>query len=136
MLCFPLFSVPPESLTIEGPEELTLDFDARFTCKASASNLPSKLAFKLTSHHSNLLDELVKEDLVQIEDSVEKWLEHPEAGVSGWASSRSLVIKRDVLKQANKLGDHMSFECQVPDPYHERRILVSASKFIALESKY
>merc|ERR1719225_372364 len=125
---------PPERLTVEGPDELTPDYEARFTCKASASNLPSKLTFKLTSHHSDLLDEFINEGLVEIEEHKEKWIENEQhnQGAPGWASTRSLVLKTDLLKKAAQLGEHITFECQIPDPYHERRILISASKFVTL----
>ena len=72
-----IFSVPPERLTVEGPDELTPDYEARFTCKASASNLPSKLTFKLTSHHSDLLDELISNGMVEIDaEPKEKWIDN------------------------------------------------------------
>jgi hypothetical protein len=127
---------PPERLTVEGPDELTPDYNARFTCKASASNLPSKLTFKLTSHHSDLLEEFVNNGLVEIEEHKEKWIEneHHNQGAPGWASSRSLVLKTDLLKKAAELGEHITFECQIPDPYHERRILISATKFVTLHN--
>ena len=132
-----IISVPPERLTVEGPEELTTEFDARFTCKASASNLPSKLTFKLTSHHSDLLDNLVNSGLVSIEEPIEKWIEGEKTnGVPGWASSRTLIMKSQLLEKAQELGEQITFECQIPDPYHERRILVSAAKFVALYCKY
>ena len=135
-----IFSVPPERLTVEGPDELTSDYNARFTCKASASNLPSKLTFKLTSHHSDLLDDLVNNGLVEIEEPKEKWIDNEShnngQGAPGWASSRSLVLKTELLKRAGQLGEHITFECQIPDPYHERRILISATKFVTLHSKY
>lgn len=122
-------------MTIEGPDELTPDFDARFACKASASNLPSKLTFKLTSHHADLLDTLVEDGLVEIEESKEKWMDStPE--MQGWSSSRSVTIKKELLERASELGEQIAFECQVPDPYHERRILVSATKFVTLHSEY
>jgi len=127
---------PPERLTVEGPDELTSDYNARFTCKASASNLPSKLTFKLTSHHSDLLDDLVNNGLVEIEEPKEKWIDNESQnngqGAPGWASSRSLVLKTELLKRAGQLGEHITFECQIPDPYHERRILISATKFVTL----
>ena len=66
LVIYSIFSDPPERLTIEGPEELTQDKEARFTCKASASNMPSQLTFKLTSHHADMLDELTKDGLVEI----------------------------------------------------------------------
>lgn len=128
------FSVPPERLTIEGPDELTPGYDARFACKASASNLPSKLTFKLTSHQADLLDNLVSAGLVEIEESQEKWIDSTE--LSGWSSSRSVTIKKELLEKASELGEQIAFECQVPDPYHERRILVSATKFVTLHSEY
>jgi hypothetical protein len=125
---------PPERLSVEGPDELTPDYNARFTCKASASNLPSKLTFKLTSHHNDLLDQFINEGLVEIEEHKEKWIENEQhnQGAPGWASTRSLVLKTDLLKKAAELGEHITFECQIPDPYHERRILISASKFVTL----
>jgi len=129
---------PPERLTVEGPDELTSDYNARFTCKASASNLPSKLTFKLTSHHSDLLDDLVNNGLVEIEEPKEKWIDNEShnngQGAPGWASSRSLVLKTELLKRAGQLGEHITFECQIPDPYHERRILISATKFVTLHN--
>ena len=133
-----IISVPPERLTVEGPDELTPDYEARFTCKASASNLPSKLTFKLTSHHSDLLDELIDNGLVEIEEPKEKWIEQErqnDGGAPGWASSRSLILKTELLKRAAQLGEQITFECQIPDPYHERRILISATKFVTLHSK-
>ena len=132
------FTVPPERLSVEGPDELTPDYNARFTCKASASNLPSKLTFKLTSHHNDLLDQFINEGLVEIEEHKEKWIENEQhnQGAPGWASTRSLVLKTDLLKKAAELGEHITFECQIPDPYHERRILISASKFVTLYSEY
>merc|ERR1719225_2092845 len=125
---------PPERLSVEGPNELTPDYNARFTCKASASNLPSKLTFKLTSHYNDLLDQFINEGLVEIEEHKEKWIENEQhnQGAPGWASTRSLVLKTDLLKKAAELGEHITFECQIPDPYHERRILISASKFVTL----
>ena len=135
---FIIISVPPERLTVEGPDELTPDYEARFTCKASASNLPSKLTFKLTSHHSDLLDELIDNGLVEIEEPKEKWIEQErqnDGGAPGWASSRSLILKTELLKRAAQLGEQITFECQIPDPYHERRILISATKFVTLHSK-
>ena len=126
---------------IEGPEELTKDHPARFTCKASASNLPSKLTFKVTSHHADLLNDLIKDDLVVLEEPKESWVEARgdfgnENGVSGWASSRSLILRPALLERAGQLGEQITFECQVPDPYHDRRILISASKYVMLSSKY
>jgi hypothetical protein len=125
---------PPERLSVEGPDELTPEYNARFTCKASASNLPSKLTFKLTSHHNDLLEEFINSGLVEIEEHKEKWIENEQhnQGAPGWASSRSLVLKTDLLKKAAELGEHITFECQIPDPYHERRILISATKFVTL----
>merc|ERR1719225_2001624 len=125
---------PPERLSVEGPNELTPDYNARFTCKASASNLPSKLTFKLTSHYNDLLDQFINEGLGEIEEHKEKWIENEQhnQGAPGWASTRSLVLKTDLLKKAAELGEHITFECQIPDPYHERRILISASKFVTL----
>ena len=128
-----IFSDPPERLTIEGPEELTQDKEARFTCKASASNMPSQLTFKLTSHHADMLDELTKDGLVEIEPLEEKWSDN---GNSGWKSARSVILKPKLLERSSQLGDQVTFECQVPDPYDERRILISAAKFVALISKY
>lgn len=134
------FTDPPERLTIEGPDELTPDHDARLTCRASASNLPSKLAFKVTSHHADLLVELVKDGLVVLEESKEKWIESrgdylDDKGASGWVTSRSVVLTSQLLARAGQLGEQISFECQVPDPYHERRILISATKFVVLFSE-
>ena len=126
-------------MTIEGPEELTLDFDARFTCKASAYNLPTKMTFKLTSHNSDVLEKLINSELVVIEETKEKWVEggsDQNGAISGWVSSRTLIMKSQLLEKAQELGEQITFECQVPDPYHERRILVSASKFVSLFSKF
>jgi len=131
----PTCLIPPERLTIEGPEELTKEHPAHFTCKASASNLPSKLSFKVTSHHADLLSDLIKDDLVILEEPKESWVENPTLGVaSGWASSRSLILRPALLERAGQLGEQITFECQVPDPYHERRILVSASKYVLLRA--
>lgn len=115
--------------------------DARLTCRASASNLPSKLAFKVTSHHADLLDELVKDGLVTVEEPKEKWIEsrgdfQEDKGASGWVTSRSLILSSQLLARGGQLGEQISLECQVPDPYHERRILISATKFVALFSEY
>ena len=114
---------------------MTKEHPAHFTCKASASNLPSKLSFKVTSHHADLLSDLIKDDLVILEEPKESWVENPTLGVaSGWASSRSLILRPALLERAGQLGEQITFECQVPDPYHERRILVSASKYVLLRA--
>lgn len=112
---------------------MTKDHPAHFTCKASASNLPSKLGFKVTSHHADLLSDLIKDDLVILEEPKESWVEAREGSdVAGWASSRSLIMRPGLLERAGQLGEQITFECQVPDPYHERRILISASKYVEL----
>ena len=76
---------------------MTQDHEARFTCKASASNLPGQLTFKLTSHHADLLDELVTSGLVEIEPLKEKWIDSNDrlenVQNSGWKTTRSLILK-------------------------------------------
>ena len=126
-------SDPPERLTIEGPDDLTPDHEARLTCKASDYNLPSQLTIKLTSHHTDLLEELTKEGSIEVEPLKEKWSENSDK--SGWKTSRSVVLKPQLLERATELGNQLTFECQVPDPYDERRILTTAAKFVALISK-
>mgnify|MGYP001360717728 FL=1 len=91
----------------------------------------------MTSHHADLLSDLIKDDLVILEEPKESWVENRlgDAGVaSGWASSRSLILRPALLERAGQLGEQITFECQVPDPYHERRILVSASKYVLLRA--
>ena len=127
------FSDPPERLTIEGPDDLTPDHEVRLTCKASDYNLPSQLMIKLTSHHTDLLEELTKEGSIEVEPLKEKWSENNDK--SGWKTSRSIVLKPQLLQRATELGNQLTFECQVPDPYDERRILTTAAKFVALISK-
>ena len=120
---------------------MTQDHEARFTCKASASNLPGQLTFKLTSHHADLLDELVNSGLVEIEPLKEKWIDsndglENDVHNSGWKTSRSLILKPELLQRAGQLDGQLTFECQVPDPYNERHILKQATTFVALISKF
>ena len=76
-----------------------------------------------------------------VEEPKESWVEArgdfgKENEVSGWASSRSLILRPALLERVGQLGEQITFECQVPDPYHERRIIISASKYVMLASKY
>ncbi len=130
------FSDPPEKIAISGPDEVDDNEPARFTCRASASNLPSKLAFKLTSEaasSADLISDLEQNGLVQVEEPEPAW--QPARGDfedQGWATQRSMVISPQYVQHAGQYGRQLTVECFVSDPYHDRRILVSSTKYVAV----
>jgi hypothetical protein len=85
------------------------------------------------------MDDLVKEGLVIVGEAKEAWIEARgdfEDQSSGWASSRTIILKPQLVDRAGQLGEQLTVECQVADPYHERRILVSTTKLVTLFSKF
>lgn len=130
---------PPEHLSIDGPSMLTGRQEGDFVCRASASNLPSELTFKVTSarsHDGDLLSDLLERGYLKVDKAKGDWIEgrgdDSEGEPAGWAAKKTLTLLPELAQIAGQLGDSLTVQCHVADPYNERRILIQDTKTVAL----
>ena len=125
LICF----IDPQTLTIEGPDELNTDSDITVICKTSSTYKPSvNMNLNLMSYDIDYFGDLIQTGFLEVKENP---LQANEV-----VYSRSLKIKSDLLWNHCTIGRTITIQCSIEEDCHGEKVYKSTSKTITLNGGY